>query len=272
LAAIAALVVIPAVSLVLYGRLGSPETPDQPLAARSAERQGQQEVETAVRKIEQHLAANPDDGRGWEILAPVYMKMGRYEDAARAYANANRVLGDTVERLSAQGEALVYATQEQVTPEARALFEKALQMRPGHPVAMFYLALAREQDGDRAGALEASTQLAEGTPAQAPWQPAVRARIVALGGEPPEAAAAAPAGITGEQKAMIRGMVDSLAARLDADGRDVDGWLRLLRSYKVLQEDDLAKSALAKARNALAGDPDGLSRVDALAEELGLKS
>ena len=280
-AAIAALIAIPAISLSLYASLGSPALPDQPLATRVAERQGQFEVQSAIQKIEQHLAANPDDGRGWDILAPVYMKMGKYEDAARAFANANRVLGDTPERLTAQGEALVYAAQEQVTPQAQEIFNKVLDLQPGHPVAFFYLALAREQGGDAPGAIEAYTQLAQGTPPDAPWQPIVRARIAALGGTPPAANDGDPKGETAdavrampsaEQRAMIRTMVDGLAARLDADGRDVEGWLRLLRSYKVLQENDLAKAALAKARSALDADPDGLSRVNALADELGLKS
>ncbi|MDB5542969.1 MAG: Cytochrome c-type biosis protein CcmI, partial [Hyphomicrobiales bacterium] len=190
------------------------------------------------------------------------------------------VLGDTPERLTAQGEALVYAAQESVTPQAQQIFSKVLDMQPGHPVAYFYLAMAREQSGDRAGAIEAYTQLAQGTPPDAPWQPVVRARIVALGGTPPaaqdgpkgETADAVRAMPSDEQRAMIRTMVDGLAARLDADGRDVEGWLRLLRSYKVLQETDLAKAALAKARDALNADPDGLSRVNALADELGLKS
>ncbi len=278
--ALLALLAIPAVSLSLYARLGNPDLPDQPLMARVAERQDQFEVQSAVQKIEQHLAANPDDGRGWDILAPVYMKMGKYDEAAKAFANANRVLGDSPERLTAQGEALVYVAQEQVTPEAQAIFNKVLDMQPGHPVAFFYLALAREQSGDRAGAIEAFSQLAVGTPPDAPWQPVVRSRILALGGTPPvvdggpkgEAADAVRAMPNDEQRAMIRTMVDSLAARLDADGRDVEGWLRLLRSYKVLQEADLAKAALAKARNALAADPDGLSRVNALADELGFKS
>jgi cytochrome c-type biogenesis protein CcmH len=228
-------------------------------------------MQSAIRKIEDHLAANPDDGRGWDILGPVYMKMGRYDDAARAFGNANRVLGDTLERLVSQGESLVYAAQETVTPQAQELFGKALDLQPGHPVAYFYLTLAREQSGDRAGAIEGYTQLAQGTPADAPWQPVVRARIAALGGMPP-AAQESPKGPSDEQRAMIRTMVDGLAARLDADGRDVEGWLRLLRSYKVLQENEMAKAALAKARNALNADPDGLSRVNALADELGLKS
>ncbi|MDB5643855.1 MAG: cycH [Hyphomicrobiales bacterium] len=278
--AIIALVAIPAVALSVYASIGRPDVPDQPLAARVAERQGQVEVQSAVRKIEEHLATSPDDGRGWEILAPVYMKMGRYDDAARAFGQAARVLGETPERLTAQGEALVYAAQDSVTPQAQDIFAKVLELMPGHPVAFFYMALAREQGGDRDGALEAYTQLAKGTPPNAPWQPVVRARILGLGGTPPavddgpkgETADAVRAMPSAEQREMIRGMVDSLAARLDADGSDVEGWLRLLRSYKVLQENDLAKAALTKARTALGADPEGLSRVNALADELGLKS
>ncbi len=276
---IAALVAIPAISLVLYAALGRPDMPDQPLSSRVAERQGQVEVQSAVRKIEDHLAASPDDGRGWEILGPVYMKMGRYDDAARAFGNASRVLGETPERLTAQGEALVFAAQEAVTAPAQDVFARVLDLQPGHPVAFFYMALAREQGGDRNGALDAYTQLAKGTPPDAPWQPVVRARILGLGGTPPaldgtpkgEMADAVRAMPSVEQRAMIRSMVDGLAARLDADGTDIEGWLRLLRSYKVLQENDLAKAALARARHALGADPDGLSRIDALAEELGLK-
>ncbi len=280
-ASIAVLVAIPAMSLGLYAALGQPDVPDQPLSSRVAERQGQAEVQSAVRKIEDHLAASPDDGRGWEILGPVYMKMGRYEDAARAYGNASRVLGETPERLTVQGEALVFAAQEAVTAQAQEIFAKVLALQPGHPVAFFYLALAREQGGDREGALDGYMQLAKGTPPDAPWQAAVRARILGLGGKPPAAGDGSPKGEmaeavrampSAEQRAMIRSMVDGLAARLDADGADVDGWLRLLRSYTVLQETDLAKAALARARHALGANPDGLSRVNALAEDLGLKS
>ena len=35
---------------------------------------------------------------------------------------------------------------------------------------------------------------------------------------------------------MIRSMVDGLAQRLHQDGHDVEGWLRLVRAYTVLQE------------------------------------
>lgn len=269
-AAVFALVAIPALSLSLYAKLGNPDAPDLPLVARAQERDSNAELMSAISKIEQHLAANPEDGRGWDILGPVYMKLGRYDEAARAFGNAGRILGDTPERLVAQGESLVYAAQERVTPEAAELFEKALNLREGHPVAYFYLALAREQIGDKDGALEAYTNLMRGTPPDAPWQPAVRARILALGGRVDMVDAVQNA-MPAEQQAMIRGMVAQLASRLEQDGSDAEGWLRLIRSYSVLRETDLARDALTRARAALANNADGLKRIDALATELGLK-
>jgi len=269
-AAVFALVAIPALSLSLYAKLGNPDAPDLPLVARAQERESNAELMSAISKIEQHLAANPEDGRGWDILGPVYMKLGRYDEAARAFGHAGRILGDTPERLVAQGESLVYAAQERVTPEAAELFEKALNLREGHPVAYFYLALAREQIGDKDGALEAYTNLMRGTPPDAPWQPAVRARILALGGRIDMVEAVQNA-MPAEQQAMIRGMVAQLASRLEQDGNDAEGWLRLIRSYSVLRETELARDALTKARAALVNNADGLKRIDALAAELGLK-
>ena len=71
---------------------------------------------------------------------------------------------------------------------------------------------------------------------------------------------------------MITGMVARLADRLKNDGSDVDGWLRLVRSYSVLGERDKAVAALADARRALAGDADKLRRMDELAKSLGIGS
>jgi cytochrome c-type biogenesis protein CcmH len=69
----------------------------------------------------------------------------------------------------------------------------------------------------------------------------------------------------------IRAMVDRLAARLAQNGNDVEGWLRLVRSYSVLQETDRARAALIDAKRNLAGDPGAIARLEALARELGLE-
>jgi cytochrome c-type biogenesis protein CcmH len=74
-----------------------------------------------------------------------------------------------------------------------------------------------------------------------------------------------------QRNTMIRGMVARLAERLKQDGSDVEGWLRLLRSYTVLGDKDQARAAAAEARRALASDPAKLRKVDEFIKELGLE-
>ncbi len=65
-------------------------------------------------------------------------------------------------------------------------------------------------------------------------------------------------------------MVDSLDKRLADRGGTLEDWLRLVRSYGVLQERDKAKDALERARRALGDDPEAKTRLDAIAAEAGL--
>jgi cytochrome c-type biogenesis protein CcmH len=46
---------------------------------------------------------------------------------------------------------------------------------------------------------------------------------------------------------MIRGMVDRLAARLEQNPDDKEGWVRLAHAYDVLGEADKAQSARIRA-------------------------
>jgi cytochrome c-type biogenesis protein CcmH len=73
-----------------------------------------------------------------------------------------------------------------------------------------------------------------------------------------------------DRQAMIRGMVDGLQSRLEKSPRDADGWIKLMRSRKVLGEPDAAKSALDKALAAFADAPEEKSRISAAAKELGV--
>jgi cytochrome c-type biogenesis protein CcmH len=73
-----------------------------------------------------------------------------------------------------------------------------------------------------------------------------------------------------DQNAMIRGMVDGLEARLEKSPRDAEGWIKLMRSRKVLGDADAAKAALGKALAAFADAPEEKSRISAAAKELGV--
>ncbi len=268
---VAALIVIaiPLVALALYVDLGRPDLPDAPLAGRAADVRSARALEAPIARIEARLAASPDDGRAWAAIAPVYMRLGRFDDAVNAFGESLRLNGESAARRADYGEALVGAAGGGVTADARAAFDKALAAEPGLPAARFYLGLAAEQDGDKAKAIAIYRALLGEAPADAPWTRALAARLAALEGG---AVASTPASAPPDdgQAATIRGMVERLATRLAQNGGDAGEWARLIRAYSVLHEPEKARDALAAARKALAGDAGARAGLDALAQELGL--
>ena len=75
-----------------------------------------------------------------------------------------------------------------------------------------------------------------------------------------------------ERQAMIERMVQGLATKLDQDGGDLPGWLKLVRAYSVLDRKDDAMKALERAKSQFSGNTQALQQLDRLAAELGLKS
>jgi cytochrome c-type biogenesis protein CcmH len=266
---------IPLVALSLYGAKGSPNLPAQPLAARLSAPPGQMDMAVALARVENHLQLNPTDGRGWEILAPIYLRTGRYDDAARAYANAAIHLGPTMERMVDVGEARVLAASGVVTTDARAAFEEAKKLAPLSPKGRFYLAIAREQDGDKAGAVDDLKALLASAPPGAEWAPMIAERIARIE-RPADAVPAGGEAIASlppsDRLAAIRGMVEGLSTRLAAQGGSPEEWSRLVRARAVLGEKALAVEALARARVGLSADAAGLAMVEAAAREAGVEA
>jgi cytochrome c-type biogenesis protein CcmH len=282
--AVIVLVILPLGAAGLYVGLGSPWLPDQPLAARLAAGDGQS-VDSLIARVETHLERSPDDGRGWEVIAPIYLRLGRFDDAVKAWRNALRLNGDSAQRQAGLGEALVFAANGVVTTEAKAAFERAVALDANDVQARYFLGLAAEQDGNRTQAAAIWRALIETAPPDAPWLDFMRAALTRVEGGagrigpdagarggPSEEQVAASSELSPEQrKAMIQGMVERLSERLHNDGSDVEGWLRLVRSYMVLGEPDKARAAVVDARRALSGDPTKLRRLDDLVRGLGLK-
>lgn len=271
---IAALVAFPLGALALYLMLGSPSIPGQPLVDRQTAED--RTIETLVAQVEARLAQNPNEGRGWEVIAPIYLRLGRYDDAVKARQNALTLNGATADRWADLGEALVGAAAGVVTAQAKAAFDSAVALDESHVKARFYLGLAAEQDGQVDLAAAIWRKLLADAPPDAPWAPPLRKELARLTGKvtdgPTEELIDAAGDLKPEQRmAMIEGMVTRLAERLSQDGSDLDGWLRLMRSYMVLGEREKALAAAGDARRALAGEPEKLRQIDELAKGLGLE-
>jgi cytochrome c-type biogenesis protein CcmH len=276
--AVAALIILPFGAPALYVALGSPNTPGEAAFARVNTPQGGQSIGSLVGQVEAHLARHPDDGSGWEVIAPVYMRMGRFEDAVQARKKSLALNGDSAAREADLGEAEAAAANGVVTAEAKAAFDRAIARDPREPKARYFLGLAAEQDGKGDAAASIWRGLLADAPAGAPWVGFVREALARVTGGPvavngPSANDIAAAGDMSEdaRRDMIRGMVARLADRLHDNGADVDGWMRLVRAYVVLGERDKAKSAADDARRALADHPDNIRRIEDLVKGLGLE-
>ena len=259
--AVAAILFLPLGAGGLYLHLGSPELASGRLLAQGdTQSEERASIENMVAKVELYLESNPKDGRGWEVLAPVYMQLGRYTDSVSAWRNTLLLLGESADREANLGESLVAEANGVVTVDAKTVFVRAIQLDRTMVSARYYLGLAAEQDGRRAEATEIWRELIAEAPADAHWLDEVRnalARVENKPAGPLEASSETQAASRPDQQdAMIRGMVDGLAARLKQDGSDVEGWVKLVRSYKVLGEEDKARAAISDAQQALANDPD----------------
>jgi len=275
LVAVVTLVALPLVAGGLYLKVGSPGLPGQPLLARAADVQNQS-IDHLVVQVEAHLQANPEDVRGWEVIAPVYLRLGRFDDAVKARRALLRLSGETAERQADLGEALVGTANGVVTVEAKSAFERAVALDAQDVKGRYFLGLAAEQDGRRADAASIWRAMVAGAPESAPWAGFVRSELARLEGGPGAGPAAedlaAAADLDPAQRmTMIRGMVEKLSDRLHHDGTDLEGWLRLVRSYMVLGERDKAQAAAGEARHALASDPEKLRKINELVKGLGLE-
>jgi cytochrome c-type biogenesis protein CcmH len=189
----------------------------------------------------------------------------------------------------------VLANNGVVSEEARGVLTRAIELDPSLTEPRILIAIAKEQDGDFTAAIADWRALLNKSEGDAPWHQMVEQRIASdeahLAGKPvpdqPAPAEAAPPVAAGpsagdvaaaqnmspaDRQAMIETMVQRLADRLDQDGSDLGGWLKLVKAYSVLDRKDDAEKALARAKSQFTGNAPALQQLDQLAAELGLKS
>jgi cytochrome c-type biogenesis protein CcmH len=274
---VVALIGLPVVAVATYLPLGSPRLGDFPLAERARGADGKEPLDQLVAQVEQHLEKNPTDGRGWTVLAPVLARLGRFDDSARAFRNAITYGGETADRRADLGEVIAAAAGGVVTAEAKVEFEHALALDANEAKANYFLGLAAEQDGRKTDAAGIWRAMLAKAAVDAPWRPLVTAALTRVVGEPPAAPALSPETMaaakdmnTGDREAMIKGMVERLATRLKQNGDDVEGWLRLVRAYLVMGDQEKAKGAQSDARQAVSGDAERLKQLNDGLKNLGL--
>ncbi|MEM6382491.1 MAG: c-type cytochrome biogenesis protein CcmI [Pseudomonadota bacterium] len=274
-----AFVAVPVGALSLYNWLGAPGLPDRPLAERLEANTDQQDAAILIARVEDAVRQNPDDLRGWSILAPIYSRQGQFAQARNAYAQLLRLRGNDPALLTDLGEVIVIESQGLVTQEAMNRFEAALEIDPIFPKARYYRALGMIQDGNHDEARAALLSLQRDGGPDAPWAQSVAGLLADLdagnvAGRPqvpsPESAAAIANLPEAQRREAIEGMVEGLAARLADQPDDLAGWSQLIRSYMALERPAQARIALERALDVFATDNPARLRLLTIAEETGL--
>ena len=283
-------IVIPIGAIGLYALLGSPTMPDLPFAERNMVavahgRSTTPQMDQLVSRLAERLKSNPGDLEGWLLLGRSLMTIGQHQDAANAFKDAMRLAPNRADIAAGYAEARILANDGQVTPDILDVLEATIGDDPHNPIARYYIGVAKAQGGNRRGALQTWVDLRAVSAADAPWLPQLRQQIAdaaadlgldaaaitpspglptppvaeaestQASGEPPpgpnrEEMEAAAEMSAKDRAAMIRSMVERLAARLADEPDDLQGWIRLERAYQVLGETAQADEA-AKRIEAL---------------------
>ncbi len=274
-------------SLGLYYFVGRPELVNPPVLPDNfggdlfAEQKADQlpSIDIMVEQLKARLDQDPDDVEGWGLLGQSLMILGRFEEAIGAYQKAITIAPAIADLHSALGEAMTLKADGVISEAAMRSFQNALELDPNEPISRFYLGDYAFQAGDFQLAYDRWLAVYNDIPAETPWLSLLEQRLQEaakrLGLEPPETkVASAPEGPSADeisqmsqedQRAMIEGMVATLAARLEKNPDDLDGWTRLGRSYMVLGRYQDGAAAYQKVAEAL---PDQVTAQEQYAQAL----
>ena len=267
-AVVAAAVAVPLGGAGIYALVGRPEVPSAPFAERGEERAAEGEVAALTAELRARLEADPEGGptEGWVLLAQTHLRRGDYAEAVRAFEAVSGREDVPPGVLTQHAEAIVGLEGGLVTPPALALIDRAMERDPTIPAGAFYRAQALAQSGDPGGGRDLLLARLEEARGPEPWIEVFVAEANRMGAEaglPPVTAEDAVPGIAAvgamapeEREAAIRSMVDGLAARLEAEPGDLEGWLRLGQARAVLGEAEAAREAWERALALMPeGDP-----------------
>ncbi len=253
-----AVLVIPVAAVGVYLVVGSPAfiAPHDSLAR----------TEASIRTLERQAAARPAEPAPLINLAQALDDAGRYREAGEAWKRVAALEGEgQAEALQRAAHSLILSNGMQVTGEVADLIARILVLEPANVHGRFYDGLAKFQSGQPAAALAIWTGLLADVPPDSPLRSSLEAGI-----EEAEARTGASAPVPGvPEDSQIRAMVDGLAARLAENPGDLDGWKRLGRSRRVLNEFTESYEAYMQA---VALAPDDVTALAGAAEALAFAS
>lgn len=246
---------LPIISIPFYYTMGSPQF--SPVVKEEEQVSKQQpSMQDLLKVAETQLKKNPDDTKGWKAVAPVFVRLGRYDDAVKAYQNVLRVEGRKSEFLLKLADVYIEKDQGQIGKSAKALIEETLSLDKENPIAKFYTGIIALQKDETDETMRIWQGMLDNANGDEDWVPVVKGRIAELKtlmktsplpALDEDTLTSAEEMEPDQRNAMISQMVSNLAQKLENAPDNKQGWERLIRSYIILGRTDDAQSALTDA-------------------------
>lgn len=141
---------LPLLAFLGYGLLGNPKALDP--QARVEQRVTAAQIEGMVQKLSEKLKANPDDAKGWLMLARSYKVLQRFAEASEAYSHAGKLVDKDPALLADWAEIAVRAANGNFAGQPEKLLARALKLNPDEPQALLLAGAAAGQRGDNRAA------------------------------------------------------------------------------------------------------------------------
>lgn len=254
-------------ALGIYLATGSPGRPDQPYAERVKAWRAVDPATLDPERVAAVLSAmareRPNDPQVWSYLGRARASAGDAFGAARAFERAVRLNPRAAADWTALGEVLAELNGGRIGADALNAFNQARRLAPDAPEPRYFLGRAEIMAGRTEAGLRMWREAMDLLPADDPRRQAIAREVSRVETMPPASAAEAVAALPAEeQQAAIRAMVEGLAARLEAQPDDAEGWARLIRAYGVLGEVEARERAIAVARRRFSGRREELRLIE----------
>ncbi|OAI53754.1 hypothetical protein AYO46_03245 [Betaproteobacteria bacterium SCGC AG-212-J23] len=165
--------VIPLLALAVYFTVGSPS-----MIQREAEHMvTAQQVEAMVARLAARLRENPDDVDGWRLLGRSYSALGRFPEAADAYARAATKAPRDPQLLADFADALGMARGQSLQGEPEKLVLRALEIDPRNLKALALAGTAAFERKDFQKAADTWRRMLDVVPAGSEDARAIQANI-----------------------------------------------------------------------------------------------
>lgn len=267
---IIAVLCVPVITIGVYSLLGQPGLESHPFNDLMLKNPQELTPEEKLVRTEALFARNPNDGRLADELATGYLVQGRFQDAVNTYVSALRLNGDAAPRLVGYGMALTGFNGGTINDDAQKSFEKAAKLAPDDFYPRLFIAEALRQAGKTDEAIASLKEYLVHAPKDNVGRPRVEAVIKELQNAKDKMQVSPPkevennGGLKADGETSISGdndiegditaMVKQLAARLEQQPDDLEGWKKLIHSWLVLKETKKALSALKEGQSKLSQD------------------